>query len=278
MAFEITYTKLLEVAFWPHQVLRTEGYDPATSAYDIAGYTAEDGPFLLTLNPEVPASVEDQLLAFDLREQLLIEPSAASAALFEQLGLTFRATAMGFWVVGNSQRALPFLDGLRFTFTVRVRHRAFVDQLSISDDWPETHLFHLTNAQASSAIRFLLSQTASGEALHEDHFYPRQGRVLRLPQLTPGQATTLEVFDDLADPADPAVLAFQFLAIEDQEEYELDCRMLSEGRYRISGANIDDVTLYLGLENQPGLLGVIDIFPLSWEGTLYDIRLAEATV
>lgn len=273
MAFEITYTKLLEVAFWPHRVLRTDSFDPDASAYDIAGYTTENGPFLLTLNPAVPVSIQNQLLAFDLREHLLIQPSAATEALLKQLGLSFRTTTTGFWVVSNSQRALPALDGLRFTFTVRVRDRAFVDQLLISDDWPETHLFHLTNAEATSAIRFLLSRAGSEEVLSEDHFYPRQGRVVRLPQLTPGQATTLEVFDDLADPADPAVLTFDFPAIDDQEEYELDCRMLSEGRYRITGANIDDVTLYLGLENQPGLLGVIDIFPLSWEGTLYDIRL-----
>jgi hypothetical protein len=276
MAFEITYTKLLEVAFWPHRVLRTDSHDPDAGSYDISGYTMADGPFLLTLNPAVPNTVLDQLLAFDLREHLLVQPSPATADRLKNLGLTFRTTTTGFWVVNSDQRQLPALDSLRLTFMVKVRDRTFVDQLSISDDWPETHLFHLTNAEETAAIRFLLSQHASGEVLHEDHFYPRQGRVVRLPQLTPGQATTLEVFDDLANPADPAVLSFDFIAIPDQEEYELDCRVLAEGRYRISGANIDNVTLYLGLENQPGLLGVIDLFPRTWEGTLYDIRLAEA--
>lgn len=277
MAFEITYSKLLEVAFWPHRLLRTDSYDPDAGSYDTSGYTAADGPFLLTLNPTVPDTVLDQLLAFDLREHLLVQPSPATAARLKNLGLTFRTTTTGFWVVNSDQRSLPALDKLRFTFMVKVRNRAFVDQLVISDDWPETHLFHLTNAQATTAIRFLLSQAGAEEVLHTDHFYPRQGRVVRLPQLTPGQATTLQVFDDLANPADPAVLTFDFSAIPDQEAYELDCRVLSEGRYRISGANIDEVTLYLGLEKERGLLGVIDIFPRSWEGTLYDIRLAEAT-
>ncbi|RMF00247.1 MAG: hypothetical protein D6772_06585 [Bacteroidetes bacterium] len=277
MAFNITYTKLLEVAFWPHRLLRTDSYDPNAGSYDITGYTAASGPFLLTLNPGVPHTVLDQLLAFDLREHLLIQPSPATALRLKNLGLTFRTTTTGFWVVNSDQRPLPALDNLRLTFMVKVWDRAFVDQLLISDDWPETHLFHLTNAQSTSAIRFLLSQVGSEEVLHEDHFYPRQGRVVRLPQLTLGQATTLEVFDDLANPADPAVLSIDFDAIADQEEYELDCRALTEGRYRIRGANIDELTLYLGLEDQPGLLGVIDLFPRNWEGTLYDIRLAEAT-
>jgi len=277
MGFQITYEKLFEVAFWYHAQLRTSGYDPAMFDYDTSGYDPNTSPFVIPLSTVVPDEVAQRLLKFDLRNLLCIEPNPPTADLLVQLGLTFKTTTLGFWVIQNNLRDLPSDDALRFTFNVSAIDASFIDQIEVLPDWPGPEVFHLTNAQRPPETRHLLSDNAAiGEVLHSNHFFSRQGRIVRLLQQAPGLATTLEIFDALAPVAAPAVISTDFPAIAEQIEYELDVRPLREGLYRISGANIDDVTLYLGLESQVGVLGVIDIFPNAWEGTVYDIRLAEA--
>ncbi len=277
MGFQIIYDKLFEVAFWHHGQLRTSSYDPALFDYDTVGYDPLTSPFIIPLSTVVPDEVSQRLLNFDLRSLIAIKPNPHTADLLKRLGLVFKTTTLGFWVVYSDLRNLPVDESLRFTFEVAVVAPEFIDQIEIQPDWPRGQIFHLSNAQQAPENRHLLSNNAAvGEVLHSNHFFERQGRIVRLQQLAPGLANNLEVFDALANPADPAVLTVDFPAVVGQVEYELDLRPLREGRYRINGTNINEVTLYLGLENRPGILGVIDIFPNSWEGTIYDIRLAEA--
>jgi len=278
MGFQITYDKLLEVAFWHDAQLRTGSYDPSIFNYDTVGYDPLTSPFVIPLSTAVPQEVGQQLLNFDLRNLLKIIPNPATADLLRQLGLVFKTTTLGFWVVNGDVSNIPADTTLRFTFEVSAVAPEFINAIDIQPDWPQGQVFHLSNALQPPENRHLLSDNAAiGEVLHSNHFFPRQGRIVRLPQLLPGLATTLEVFDALANPAEPAVYTKTFPAIPDQTEYELDAHSLREGRYRISGTNINETTQYLGLENRPGVMGVLDIFPITWEGTIYDIRLAEAT-
>ncbi len=278
MGFQITYDKLFEVAFWHHAQLRTSSYDPALFGYDTSGYDPLTSPFMIPLSTVVPDEVGRRLLNFDLRNLLDIRPNPETVDLLKRLGLVFKTTTLGFWVVYSDLRDLPVDDSLRFTFDVALVAPEFIDQIEVQPDWPKGQVFHLSNAQQPPENRYLLSDNAAvGEVLHSDHFFERRGRVVRVPQLAPGSATTLEVFDALAAAAAPAVFTVDFPAVNGQTEYELDLRPLREGRYRINGTNINEVALYLGLENRPGVLGVLDIFPSAWEGTIYDIRLAEAT-
>ena len=275
MGFTIAYDKLMEVAIWHHRWLQTSAYDPAAQTYDGAAFVPGD-PFVLPMNAPVPASATTHLLTYDLRNLLTIRPSADTAKKLLQLGFTFKTTTTGFWVVKGDKRTLPNDPALRLTFTVSLLDPTLVDITAVNPAWPAGQFFHLTNAQATPAARFLLSRgTGPNEVLSPEHFYTRQGRIVRLPQLVPGTATTVEVYDDLANPADPPVLTQAFTAIVLQTEYELDVRSLAAGRYRLTSPNTSPVTLYLGLEDHPGLLGVIDIFPQGWEGTLYDVRLAD---
>ncbi|SDD93183.1 hypothetical protein SAMN05421636_102356 [Pricia antarctica] len=279
MGFQITYNKLFEVAFWHHAQLRTSSYDPALFGYDTVGYDPLTSPFIIPLSTVVPDEVGRRLLNFDLRNLLHIRPNPETAELLKQLGLVFKTTTLGFWVVYNELRDLPADDALRFTFDVALVAPEFIDQVEVKPDWPRGKVFHLSNAQQPPENRYLLSDNAAvGEVLHSNHFFERRGRIVRVPQLAPGSATTLEVFDALAAAAAPPIFTVDFPAVNQQTEYELDLRPLREGRYRINGPNINEITLYLGLENRPGILGVIDLFPNAWEGTIYDIRLAEATV
>lgn len=277
MAFQIRYTRLFEVAFWHHAELRTNAYNPALFNFDTAGYDPNTSPFVIPLSTVVPPEVADRLLKFDLRRLLRIQPNPETSDLLAQLGLIFKTSTLGFTVVSDDSIPLPTDNSLRFTFEVAPIDPEFIAAVAIQPNWPNGQVFHMTNARQTPQTRFLLSASGSGEVLHQDHFFPRQGRVVRLPQLSPGTGTTLNIFNALADPAGLPVATLSLPAVNGQTEYELDLRFLREGRYRINGANITEVTHYLGLEKRPEVVGVLDIFPNNWEGTIYDIRLAEAT-
>ncbi|PSR11318.1 MAG: hypothetical protein C7N36_17190, partial [Bacteroidetes bacterium] len=233
MGFTIAYDKLMEVAIWHHRWLQTSAYDPAPQTYAGAAFVPGD-PFVLPLNAPVPAAATTRLLTYDLRNLLTIRPSADTAKKLQQLGLTFKTTTTGFWVVKGNKQALPSTPDLRLTFTVSLLDPTLIDITRVNPAWPAGQFFHLTNAQATPAFRFLLSRGAGpNEVLSPEHFYARQGRIVRLPQLVPGTATTVEVHDNLANPADPPVLTQAFTAIALQTEYELDVRPLAAGRYRL---------------------------------------------
>ncbi len=255
MGFAITYKTVLEVNLWQHFLLDT----------------ASDN-FSLPPSPATPAGVVQRMLQYDLRNILSLQPTAFSADQLRQRGLIFKPTTTGFFVVSKDGYT-ESEDQYRLSIAASLVDPAWLDYTDIGVTSLEGQVFHLTNFGLTPATRTLL--TANGnESLRAEHFVPWQGRVVRLPQQVPGTATTIEVFDALSASVTP-VLTVTLPAITGQTEYELDCRALREGLYRFSGANITTTTLYLGLENHPDLIGVIDLFVKDWEESVFDVRLAK---
>ncbi|WP_367388222.1 hypothetical protein [Lewinella sp. LCG006] len=262
MGFIIKYQRVIKLHFWQYHWL-LKGAD------------------VLVLPPSGSTqAVQERIIAYDLRNVLKINLTSASQRELDKRGLVFKANTTGAIIV--SKDGYTEVDAsYRLSFAVSL----------IDPQWPsytvtgvndiQNQIFHLTNFGRVPAARTLLTD-GGNNTLRSTHFVPKQGRVVRLPQLVAGTATTIDVFDALSNVVTP-VLSFTFPAITGQTEYELDCRSLREGLYRFAGGNITPATQYLGLENEPALIGVVDLFTKDWdgagnpaqEGSEYDIRLAK---
>lgn len=261
MGFIIKYQRVIKLHFWQYHWL-LKGAD------------------VLVLPPSgsTPA-VQERIIAYDLRNVLKINLTPVSQKELDKRGLVFKANTTGAIIV--SKDGYTEVDAsfrLSFTVSLIAPEWASYTQTGVTDI--QRQIFHLTNFGRVPAARTLLTN-GGNDALRTSHFVPKQGRVVRLPQLVAGTATTIDVFDALSTAVTP-VLSFTFPAIAGQTEYELDGRSLREGLYRFAGGNITPTTQYLGLENQPALIGVVDLFTKDWdgagnpaqEGAEYDIRLA----
>ncbi len=261
MGFDITYKTVAEVNVWHHFWLDTASDDLA-----------------LPPGPATPAGVVRRILDYDLRELLSIAPTEASADLLAQRGLIFKQTTTGFFLASKDAYTEPEA-AFHLSLAVRLVDPSWLDYADLGMSSLNRQIFHLTNFGEAPAARFLLTD-GGNESLRATHFVQRKGRIVRLRQLAPGTATTIEVFDALSSAVTP-VLTFTLPAIPNQEEYELDCRSLSEGLYNFVSSNnnidttVDDNPIYLGLENHPDLVGVIDLFIAGWEESIYDIRIAK---
>lgn len=261
MGFAISYQTVLEIAIWHHHWV-----DPA------------GGTFALPPNPAT-AEALDRLFDYDVRRLLRIEPSPRSRDLIRRKGLIFRPTQRG-GLLASRDTWVENDDRLRLTFLITVldpqllRHTDF----GAADFKFAGRIFHLTNfgrSQAAPADRTLLTDGGGGTGqLHHSHFLPQRGRIVRLPQQTPGTATTIEVYDALSAATTP-VLTTEMPAVAGLTEYTIDASALPEGRYRIESTNTPTTTLYLGLERMPGTIGVIDLFLKDWDEPIYDLRLAK---
>lgn len=261
MGFAITYKAVIELNLWHHFWLDTDADD-----------------FALPPGPATPDGVVRRILDYDLRELLRIRPTEESQQYLASRGLTFKQTTTGCFVVSKNSYTEPNTS-FRISLVVDLVDPTWLDYANIGLTSLNRRIFHLSNFGETAVARFLLT-SGGNDSLQSTHFVPRKGRVVRLQQLNPGTATTIEVFDALSSSATP-VLSFSFPAIANQTEYELDCRSLSEGLYNFVSSNnnidttIDPSPQYLGLENQPAAIGVVDLFISGWEETIYDIRLAK---
>jgi hypothetical protein len=260
MGFDITYKTVIEVNLWHHFFLDT--------AYDN-----------LVLPPGVSAEgVIQRVLAYDLRDMIFIYPTEESKERLDNRGLIVKQTSTGCFLASKN----PYLEpeaGFRISLAVSMVNPTFLNNTNLGVISLNRQLFHLSNYGEAADTRLLLTY-GGNESLRAEHFVQRKGRVVRLRQLTPGAATTIEVFDALSS-ADSPVLTFNLQAIPNQEEYELDCQSLPEGLYSFTSSNnnidtnLDANPIYLGLENRPEILGVIDLFVAGWEESIFDVRLAK---
>ena len=254
MGFTIEYQRVIRLYFWQyHWLLR-------------------DTEVLLLPPINSAAAVQDRVIDYNLRNILRVELTPTSQKELEKRGLIFKATTTGALVASKISYAESD-PTYRLSFAVNLVDPNWQDYTLTGVDDIQSQIFHLTNFDRTPAARTLLTD-GGNETLRLAHYLPRQGRIVRLTQSVPGTASTVEVYDDLSNAATP-VLTFVMPAVPGQEEYELDCRSLREGKYRFEGANITNATLYLGLENQPALLGVVDLFTAGWGNSEYDVRLAQ---
>ena len=264
MGFDITYRTVTELNCWHHFWLDTATDD-----------------LVLPLSGAA-AGVVQRILGHDLREILFIRPTPDSQELLASRGLIFKQTTTGCFLANKNTYSEPD-DGFRVSFALSLIDPNWLDytDIEINNDLDALNrrIFHLSNFGEAPAANLLLTD-GGNNSLRAEHFVQRKGRVVRLRQQTPGTATTIEVFDALSASATP-VLTFDLPAIPDQEEYELDCRSLPEGLYNFVSSNnnidttVDDNPIYLGLENLPGVIGVVDLFIAGWEESTFDIRLAK---
>ncbi|MEM9835016.1 MAG: hypothetical protein AAF828_00855 [Bacteroidota bacterium] len=273
MGFSITYQRILQLHLWHHFWLDATQSDGTPITFEPPGSDNTGG------------TSTGRETDYDIRNYVRIKPSPRTQYLLERRGLSFHLTSSGGFVAGKTSVNLNG-EGKRFTFLVRALDPAFVNYASLPDlTTIQQPVFHLTNASTPTTDRLLL--TAGGNNhLRAVHFFSRQGRVVRL-RISDGlgpypTTTTVEVFDLLSSTPNvplrwPDGNSFYEVSIqEDQREIELDVRHLSEGRYRFAATALhpdQPTVLYLGLEEQAQLLGVIDLFPANWVGSAFDIRL-----
>ncbi len=252
MGFVIQYQRVIRLNFWQyHWLLR--------------------GAETLVLPPSgSAAAVQDRIIRYDLRNILNIQLTPTSQEELSKRGLIFKASSTGALVASKAGYAEAD-PAFRLSFAVSLVDPSWQSYTLTGVNNIQENIFHLTNFGRVPAARTLLTD-GGNDALRAVHHLARRGRVVRLPQQVFGTATTINVFDELSSAVTP-VLTFTLPAVPDQEEYELDCRSLREGVYRFEGGNINTETFYLGLENQPALVGVVDLFTSGWPDAEYDIRL-----
>lgn len=260
MGFNITYKTIIEVNLWHHFWLDT----------------ASDN---LVLPPGGSSDeIIKRILDYDLGKLLFIHPTEESEEHIAIRGMIFKQTSTGCFLAGKNAYSEPE-GGFRISLAVSLVDPSWLEYANIGVSGLNRRLFHLSNFGETSTTRFLLTE-GGNDSLRAEHFVQRKGRVARLRQLNPGTGTTITVFDALSNSTTP-VLNHTFPEIPDQEEYELDCRSLPEGLYNFvsSNNNIDTAAdanpIYLGLENRPDVVGVIDLFIAGWEETVFDVRLAK---
>lgn len=255
MGFALAYKTVLEVAVWHHFWVDPDG-----------------GTFTLPPNPGTPEAL-DRLFDYDLRRLLDIRPTQRSLEWFRRKGLIFKPTQTG-CLLASRDGYTESDDAARLTLVISIRDPQLLRHTDLGIAKFEGRIFHLTNFDRPPADRTLLTDNGSGQ-LEATHFVPQRGRVLRIGQQTPGTATTVGIFDALSAATDP-VLTVILPAVPDQPEYEIDARALPEGLYRIESPNTVTTTLYLGIEDIPNAVGVIDLFIKDRDAEIYDIRIAKA--
>lgn len=256
MGFTIQYQRVFKLRLWQYRWL-LQGADNLVLDPDLLGNSD---------------AVRDRIMQYDLRRILRVEPTLSTQELLKKRSLICKTTTTGITVVSKASYTEPDTD-FRLSFAIRVIDPEWQDYTETGVASIQGQIFHLTNFGLGPASPTLLTD-GGNNVLRADHFVPRQGRIVRLPATVAGQASTMEVFDALHSSPD-SVLDFSFPALAGQEEYELDCRSLRAGLYRITGTNIATTTLYLGLEDLPDLIGVIDLLISGWEGSTFDARLAQ---
>jgi hypothetical protein len=255
MGFALAYKTVLEVAVWHHFWVDPDG-----------------GTFTLPPNPGTPEAL-DRLFDYDIRHLLDISPTRSSLEWIRRKGLIFKPTQTGCLLV--SRDGYTESNGeTRLTLSLSIRDPQLLRHTDLGIAKFEGRIFHLTNFDRTPAARTLLTDEGSGQ-LEATHFVLQRGRLLRLVQQTPGTATTIEIFDALSAATDP-ILTVDLPAVPDQPEYAIDARALPEGLYRIESPNTVTTTLYLGIEDIPNAVGVIDLFIKDWDAAIYDIRMAKA--
>lgn len=253
MAFHITYQPLCEVALWHHHWLDSGG-----------------NIFTLPPQPAMNAAVRNRLLEYDVRQWITIRPTDETQALLKQRGLLFKATATGAIIVSRTGYTAPS-DDFRISLEVHLQAPQWLNYTDLGVVSIQGQLFYLSNAGAAATARLLLT-AGDGGVVRSTHYIPRQGRWVRLPKIDPALPCQVQVFDELSTAVTP-VWIFDIPA--SAAECELDCRSLAAGKYRFAGTNIAPGTWYLGLEDKPALLGIIDLKIKDWEGSVFDIRLAK---
>ncbi len=255
MGFALADKTVLEVAVWHHFWLDPDG-----------------GTFALPPNPVTPDAL-DRLFDYDTRRLLDIRPTSLSLEWIRRKGLIFKHTQTG-CLLASRDGFTESDSEARLTLSVSIREPVFLRHTDLGITKFEGRIFHLTNFDRLPAARTLLTDAGSGQ-LAATHFVSQRGRTLRLAQQTPGTATSVEIFDALSAAVNP-VLTAHFPAVPGQQEYVVDARVLPEGLYRIESANTVTTTLYLGIEDKPSAIGVIDLFIRDWDAAIYDIRIAKA--
>lgn len=258
MAFQISYKTVFELSIWHHHFL-----DPLT------------GP-VFTPPPVVGASPEQTrlLLDYDVRNFLKVQPTEASVEVIKQRGLIYKNTNRGCLLAAKD--AYTETDsGVKVSLVMNVTNPSFFNYTDFDFSAIGNGIFYLTNFGLSlPAPRTLLSGTVGNPYLRDLDRRTWNPRIVRIAQTTPGTDTTVAVIDLNTNP-EVQVLALMVESAPDQPEYELDCRSLREGAYRLESPNITNTEFFLGLENQGGILGVVEIFLENLNDAQYDIRLAK---
>ncbi len=256
MAFSISYHTIFELRVWHHHFL-----DPY-----------EGTPF--TLPPSVAEPAQARLLfRYDLRRFLSLTLTQESKEAIQQRGMIFKVTNRGCLLVKRGTGSISD-EQLKVSIVAKIKDPAFAGYTNLDGAGPDAgRLLFLSNSGLpvpAPGSEVLLSD-GGWESSDVQDWRPR---VLRLQRNSAGADPVVRVLDPRVSTTVP-VLETQLTAAADQEELQIDCRSLREGLYLLESDNIEDGNYYLGLENQGGVLAVIEIYLQGLQEVRYDIRLAK---
>ncbi len=257
MAFQISYRTVLELSIWHHHFL-----DPVA------------GP-IFTPPPTVVSPEQTRLLLeYDVRNFFKIQPTQESRETIKQLGLIYQNTNRGCLIAAKDSYTESD-PGVKVSFVIAVTDSEFFNYTNFDFNEIGDQIFYLTNfGLPPPAPRTLLTDAAGNPHLRDIHRNVWRPRILRMDQMIPGTAN-VDVFD-LNTSLPDQVLALEIEnALGQPPAYEIDCRSLREGFYRLESPNITNSEFFLGLENRGGILGVIEFYLENLNNAQYDIRLAK---
>ncbi|NJO87353.1 MAG: hypothetical protein HC821_05090 [Lewinella sp.] len=268
MGYSIGYRRLLAVHLWQHYWLDGESSG--------VGGSPVGEPLRFPLEGNL-ASVQQRLRNYDVRQTLSLVPTERSRRQMVAKGLRAKMSNTGLVVVSKEDYAETD-TAFRLSFVLKVLSGDWMNYTDLGALGPLAgQVFHLSNIGLMPGSRQLLTGGDNG-VLRPVHFITKLSRVLRLRVNDPDQAASVEVHHALSSSGEGPLLSISFPAFAERSHYEIDARLLAEGRYRVVSSNLHPTQateFYMGLEDQVGVLGIIELQLTGWPSTEYDLVFAK---
>lgn len=257
MGFSIQYQKVFDLLVWHDHFLAPGPAD--------------------TFTPPPVAADYQNLLPYTSARFLEFEPSRETELYRNNGGLLFKNNRYGCFL--TKKTSFSETDPMaKITLLGRLRDPFFLEytQLGLDNVHPrQGHVLYLHNKGLvpGGDGRINLSRSGGPFLTVNNHLFPWQTRIVRLPQLVAGTDTTVSIFDATSVAVTP-LLQIALNSEPDQTDYELDCRALPSGLYRFDAPNLAaNTVLYIGQEGSSSdVLTIVDIYTAGVQETIFDIR------
>lgn len=264
MGFIIQYKTLFKMSFWHHHWLDSP-LPPADGG----------GDFVPPPSNSTPSDVVERLLDYDLNRLLDLRLSSDSEITARSKGLIFKKTGAG-CLLCSKDGYTETDPAAKVVLTLSVRDNQLMTYSDLGFSKFEKKILYLNNFNlAPPALK--KANGVAANTLHESGGSGRvewSPRVVRLPKLNAGTGDAVINVFDLNTSPEQLVLTVTAKSQPGAGTYELDARSLREGLYRFDSTNLANGTVrFLGLENEGGLLAVIELFLKNLNDAQYHIEI-----
>lgn len=256
MGFDIKYKKVFDLLVWHNHFLAD------------------------TFTPPPVAANYPNILPYISARFLEFEPSRETESYRNNGGLLFKNTLFGCFLTKKSSFAetdpmakITLLGRLRDPLFLEYTNLKFKDGMIIYPRQGHVLYLHNKGLVPGGDGRINLSRSGGPFLTVNNHLFPWQTRIVRLPQLVAGTDTTVSIFDATSVAVTP-LLQIALHSEPNQTDYELDCRALPSGLYRFDAPNLAaNTVLYIGQEGSSSdVLTIVDIYTAGVQETIFDIR------